>query len=113
MKKTLLIASAIIAIGAVSAQGVPTKKDNVTSGSAPQSGTVASPTSTSKATPSNRPGSTSSTAISTNGSGPNKGGTVGGTSVQGPKTSPAIQAAPAKSGSTPASSSSNSNAPKK
>ncbi len=112
MKKTLLIASALIAIGAISAQGTPTKKDNVTSGSSPKSGTVVTPTTT-KATPTNRPGSTSSTAISKNGSGPNKGGNVGGTSVQGPKTSPAIQATPAKSGSTSTSSSSNTNAPKK
>lgn len=108
MKKIMLTAAAIIAMGSAFAQGVPTKKDNVTSGSAPNSGTVASPTTKSKATPSNRPGSKSSTAIGATGSGPNKGGNAGGTNVQGPKTSPAVNATPAKSGSgTPATGTTN------
>jgi hypothetical protein len=104
----------MLAIGAISAQGTPTKKNDVTSGTAPKSGTVASPTTTtSKATPTNRPGSTSSTAVTAGGSGPIKGGNAGSTSVQGPKTTPAVQAAPAKGSTAPASTSSNSNPSKK
>lgn len=108
MKKTILTAAAIIAIGSAFAQGVPSKKDNVTSGGTPSSNTVGTPTK-GTATPTNKPGTTSSATINKAGSGPNKSGNAaGGINVQGPKTTPAVNATPAKSGSgTPATGTTN------